>query len=137
VSRLIPLKLRCRHCGCDLSDPDRLIDGFPSVKLKVKVEKGTGLIWLSSLYGSHASESTVDVREGEITTLSCPHCNMLLPEARTCDRCRAPMASISLHLDQGDIKLCRRRGCGNHAIEFSDFNRMKEFYDQYREYLKK
>jgi hypothetical protein len=137
VSKLIPLRLVCRHCGRDLSDPDRLIDGFPSVKLKVKAEKGTGVIWLSSLYGSHTWESTVNVRDGEITTLSCPHCNMLMPEARTCEKCRAPMVRIGLHFEQGDIKLCRRRGCGNHAIEFSDFNRMKDFYDQYGDYLKK
>jgi len=137
VSKLIPLRLRCKHCGRDLSDPDKLIDGFPSVKLNLKVEKGTGMIWLSSLYGSYAVEPTVAIREGEIVTLCCPHCNMLLPEGRTCEKCRAPMVFISLHLDQGDVKVCRRKGCKNHYIEFSDFDRMKDFYDLYRDYFKK
>jgi len=133
----IPLKLRCKMCGRDLSDPAKTIDDLPGIRLKMNVEKGQGVLWLSALYGSYNVESTLPIREGEIVTLSCPHCKMLLPESRTCDRCGAPLVFLSLHGNLGDVQVCRRKGCRNHVIEFSDFSKMQAFFDQYPDAIRK
>jgi len=136
MRELIPLRVRCALCGADLSDTDRPIDDFPGVKLRMIVQAGQGMAWLSPLYGSYNVESSVRIHEGEIATFSCPTCKMLQPENRSCDKCGAPMIYFSLHEDQGNVQICRRKGCRNHYIEFRDFDKMKAFYDRYPQFFK-
>lgn len=136
MTDLIPLKLKCKFCKHDLSDKKEQIDGFPSVKLKVSGENGTGDIWLSPLYGSYNLKSSIKLEEGECVTLYCPHCNRQLPKTRSCENCSAPMVALALHLDQGDVEICLRKGCKNHYIEFRDLKKMKEFYETYEDFFR-
>ncbi|MFO8144461.1 MAG: hypothetical protein R6T89_01840 [Candidatus Syntrophosphaera sp.] len=124
------LDVKCPLCGKELKDESKLLDGIPAIKLFARLGEKSGFVWLSALYGSYASESTLDIPDGTITTFICPHCMKELTTNETCNLCHAPM--VDLHLFAGGkVSICSRAGCKKHSVEFEDLaTAINHFYNQ-------
>ncbi|KQC14916.1 MAG: hypothetical protein APR63_04790 [Desulfuromonas sp. SDB] len=128
---LLPLKLKCPHCGALLLDEQHLINNSPSVSLEIKVGSTKSWIRLSSLYGDFDHEIGVDMKPGEVAEFNCPHCHQNLNIDLNCSACSAQMVEL-LHQQGGSVKFCSRKSCRNHSIEFKDIEQAaKIFYGQY------
>jgi predicted RNA-binding Zn-ribbon protein involved in translation (DUF1610 family) len=127
----IALRLKCPHCGTSLMDPEHPLDAQPSVRLNITLAGNWGTLWLSSIYGDYSVESDIPLPEGEIATLTCPHCGKSLSAHESCEECYAPM--VSLHLQKGGrVSFCARRGCTKHSVEFDDINvALDHFYHDF------
>ena len=70
------------HCpnGCDLMEPRVKIGGYASVRARLRYGDKEGDIYLDPRYGSFENISEVDVPEGEIVELFCPHCGVSLKD---------------------------------------------------------
>ena len=127
----ITIFVNCPSCGTSLMDQKRHVDNEPSINLIISTQKGKGLIWLSSIYGSYNYSSEVDTPNGEIAHFHCPHCHTELTSKTLCNICDAPM--VDFHLDMGGrVSICSRSGCKNHAIAFEDLSlALKKLYQEY------
>jgi len=102
--------------GCPLMAKDHPIHGHPSIRVRVRHEGRTGLLYLDPVYGSHDNESELEVPANAIAELSCPSCGTSLrhPEM-TCALCAAPM--FLLHLPGGGfVEACLRNRCFQHRL---------------------
>jgi len=128
---MIHLKLKCHHCGESLMDPDFEIDDHPSVKILVASNGDTGLLRLSSRYGSYNKESEIDIPDGDIVRVFCPHCKDDMKSSRLCYECKAPMVTFESLLG-GYVRVCSRWGCKKHLIEFEDLEtELRAFHSKY------
>jgi len=95
------------------------VDELPSIKLRARVGKESGYVYLSQMYGSYDKKfRKVRDEDGSVIELTCPYCNTPFPEYQTCE-CGAPMIALDLK-EGGIIRICTRNGCRNHALEFVD-----------------
>lgn len=136
----ISLKVKCPHCNHSLMDDNKLVDHEASIKLNIKIGDKTGVINLSSIYGSYNYVCDIATPDGEIAEFYCPHCNEQVIEEENCKICDAPMIPLTLDMG-GVVSICSRSGCKNHAIEFEDLSvAIKKIYQEYgfrgREYPK-
>lgn len=128
---MIPLNIRCTHCGHTLMDRDRKIDGKPSVRLTLAHGGREAPVFVSALYGSPIVETELDVPSGSVIELRCPHCSHAFDVQRRCAVCSAPMVNLGIQ-EAGEVVVCTRLGCKNHLIEFSDISgSFKDFYEGY------
>ena len=95
------------------------MDGLPSIRLRARVGRESGHVYLSQVYGSYDKKfrKVRDV-DGAVAEFACPYCDTPFPEHRMCE-CGAPMVALALK-EGGIIKICTRNGCENHALEFVD-----------------
>ncbi len=49
----IKILVKCPACGKSLMNPDVRLDDLPSIDLETKIEKKSGHIYLSQVYGSY------------------------------------------------------------------------------------
>jgi len=133
---MIQLNVECPHCTHSLLDKTHKIDGHPSACLLFECKGKKGELYLSSLYGSYASEIPSLISEGDMLALFCPWCNASLMSNRKCDKCNAQM--VLMNIDEGGkIQICSRRGCKKHFLEFEDLKtELKAFYNQYSTFFK-
>ena len=125
---MIPLTVRCPFCSADLMDSSNLLDGYPSIRMHLKVGRQEGDLRLSCLYGSFRYSTRVKVSDGDETELFCPHCRRSLLTDVACEICKAPMVKLRLIVD-GDVYFCSRKGCKNHKVELRDLEAgLAEFY---------
>ncbi len=125
------LTLKCPKCGHELGDESKLIDGVPAIKLRVRTGQEEGTIWLSALYGSYKVDSSLPVREGEISSFFCPHCGEELSSAENCNVCQAPLVDFHL-FEGGKVSICSRAGCTKHSVEFEDLNTaINHFFNEF------
>jgi len=128
---MIHLKLKCHHCGESLMDEDFEIDEHPSIKVFIKHNGTTGFVHLSSLYGSYNKYSEIEVLEGEIVQILCPHCETSMESSRKCYECEAPMVTFESILG-GYIRICSRWGCKKHLAEFENLEtELRAFHEKY------
>jgi hypothetical protein len=108
-----------------------LVDNEPSIKLDVKHAGKTGVINLSSIYGSYNYTSTLDIPRDQIAKFSCPHCKENMNSEVECLSCGAEM--VPFYLDMGGkVSICARSGCKNHHVEFEDLSQaLKKLYQEY------
>ncbi|MBU4592421.1 MAG: hypothetical protein KKH41_07540 [Candidatus Thermoplasmatota archaeon] len=112
-------------------DPDFEIDDHPSVRIIVASNGEKGILRLSSLYGSHKKDSELDVQEGEIVRIFCPHCNVDMKSSRFCYECKAPMITFESLLG-GYIRVCSRWGCKKQLAEFENLEtELRAFHAKY------
>jgi len=130
---MIVVSVKCPHCGKSLMDKSKLIDGKPSIAVKISYAGKKGVLYLSSVYGSYNIQTELDVPRSKIAGFRCIYCNKDLKIARNCDLCNAPMVAFELK-DGGKVSICSRRGCRKHVIEFED--PQKELEAFYRTYIK-
>jgi len=124
--RVFPIEVACPHCGRSLMDPQRTIDGCPSVRLRMSFDHTQGWIGLSSLYGSHSISTEHDVPADALVAYFCPHCRTQLACPWRCPVCSAPMVPLALR-GGGLLQICSRRGCTNHMLDLETRGQSQPF----------
>jgi len=126
VSRFLYLPVCCPHenCGKSLLTDEFIINNKPSVHLIAEKEHKKGDIYLSAFYDDFEAiePPELNILPGDIIKFYCPHCGKELPFKEKCC-CGAPMVSLA-HEDGLKIRICTRKGCQYHSLEFehsSDF----------------
>ncbi len=114
--RVFPLEVSCPRCNHSLMDPDRLVDGHPSIRFTVSFGQEHGWVRLSSLYGSYTIESGGEIPADTVAHFFCPHCHGDLMGAWNCAECGAPMVPVLVR-GGGMIQICSRRGCRSHLLD--------------------
>ena len=133
---MIHVNLQCHYCGANLMDEAFPIDGHPSVKLTIDCRGKRGTLHLSSRYGSYNLVSEIDIPQGEIVQIFCPHCGKDMKSSRLCYECGAPMITFESVLG-GYLRICSRRGCEKHIIEFENLEtELRAFYEKYSTFFK-
>ncbi len=128
---LIPLNVKCTHCGNSLMDAEHRLDNEPSIALRMRLDEKEGWVHISSVYGSFLVTSEYPIPHNAVVEFLCPACHTLMESTVTCEVCLAPM--ISLLLEEGSrLFICSRRGCRKHFLEFEDAEvALSRFYGQY------
>jgi len=114
--RIFPIDVNCPCCNRSLMDETFVIDGYPSIKLRVFLDRETGWLRLSCLYGSYNVSTELGIPAGTVVRFHCPHCNVELPSTSDCSICGAPMAPMLVY-GGGMVWICSRRGCRNHMLD--------------------
>lgn len=126
------VKVKCPYCRKTLMDGKNPIDGHPSVKTKIQHHDKTGILHLSSIFGSYNITSEIFIPEGEMVLFFCPECNASLLLKNLCEECKAPLAFLELK-NGGMVQICSRRGCKYHFIDYTNFaQKVSSFYDIYK-----
>jgi NADH-quinone oxidoreductase subunit E len=114
--RIFPIEVSCPHCNRTLIDESFVIDGHPSIKLRISFDHEDGWLRLSCLYGSYNFSTELDVPEHTVVEFNCPHCRVQLPSTSDCSVCGAPM--VPMLVDGGGlVQICSRRGCRHHMLD--------------------
>jgi len=130
---MVTVNVKCPHCGKSLMDKKKIIDGKPSIAVKLTYAGKRAMLYLSSVYGSYKVETEVDVPKSKIAGFRCPHCDGDLKSTRKCDICHAQMVAFDLK-EGGQVQICSRRGCKKHIVEFE--NPKTELEAFYKSYIK-
>ena len=126
------VNVKCPYCRKSLMDTEKQIDSQPSIKVKIQYHEKTGLLHLSSLFGSFSILSEVNVPTDEIVLMFCPECGASLVLKELCEECHAPLAFMELK-NGGRVQICSRRECKYHYLDYSDFaQKLSAFYDTYQ-----
>lgn len=129
MSGTLQLDVACPECRTSLMDPAHLIDRAPSVHATIQVDGRRGWLRLSSVYGSYAIDSDLEIPHGAVAEFICPDCGSLLSGETVCDLCKAPLVTFRLS-SGGQINICSRRGCKKHFLEFqSGVMALSRLYD--------
>lgn len=121
MDKLIVLSVKCPNCDLTLMDSEHLIDGEPGIKVAIEAESGRGLAWLSPVYNCFNHESTVYVKDKEIVSFYCPHCNSSLIRDVLCKLCKANMVGLNISIG-GKVNFCSRKDCMNHYVLFENLS---------------
>lgn len=127
----ISLNVKCPHCSNSFMDEENLVDNQPSIKLNIKIGDNSGIIRLSSIYGSYNYICDFEIQKDSIANFSCTHCNGILNTEEKCSVCNAPMVTFVLDIG-GKVTICSRAGCKNHLVEFEDLSQaLTKLYQDY------
>ena len=114
--RIFPIDVSCPHCNHSLMDETFAIDGYPSIKVSIRLDHEAGWLRLSCLYGSYNVSTELDIPVDAVVGFSCPHCRVELPSTSDCSMCGAPMVPMLVR-GGGIVHICSRRGCKNHMLD--------------------
>jgi len=127
----ISLNVKCPECGKSLMDNEHKVDNEASIKLLIKTSQKSGVINLSSIYGSYNYVCDIELKDGEVAEFSCPSCKTEITSEEQCIVCRAPMSRLVLDIG-GKVNFCSRKGCKNHNIGFEDLsNALTKLYQEF------
>ena len=97
-----------------------------SIKLKVRIEKNEGLIFIDSFWGSHAKLFSFfpSASKGNVSVEAfCPYCDVGLTEEFACTHkgCDSKQ-SLLLNLPGGNnrVHVCAKLGCPGHVLDIND-----------------
>lgn len=128
---MFAVEVKCPHCERSLMNESKLIDGHPSIQLKITYGNHNGMIWLSSVYGSYNYEMTFDMKENQIAKFYCPHCDEELIGDLACPECGTQMINLMLK-GGGHIHFCPKKNCRGHHIQYDDSNEvLRDAFDHY------
>lgn len=131
MTHRIALSVKCPHCDASLMDVTHQIYGKPSIKVNIETDNDRGILWLCSAYGCHTHENNIELKDNELVTFYCPHCNKSLMRDIKCSMCDAPMVGFNIKAG-GKVNVCSRKGCENHYVVFQDLNdAISKFYQEY------
>ncbi|MBW7848176.1 MAG: hypothetical protein H3C41_08860 [Bacteroidales bacterium] len=131
MEKEVSISVKCPLCSRSLMVDDFLIRNKPAIKLNVETEQERGVLWLSSVYGDNTKEMDINIADGEIVDMYCPHCNKELTISESCSECGAPLVSFVIKAG-GVVRICSRKGCHNHHIVFKDIgSELSKFYFEY------
>ncbi|MBN1599278.1 MAG: hypothetical protein JW894_13370 [Bacteroidales bacterium] len=126
--------------GCNLIDPEYLINGFPGLRLKFSRSGMEGEFIISAIEGDFDKIIlSGQLKDGVKDDLFCPHCDTMLSKLANCS-CQkgAEMVVIGLTpvLDFNDaIAFCNVTGCSNGAfIKSGDVIRHIRLQGEYSRY---
>ena len=115
-------------------DHTQFLNTKPSIKLRIELGGQKGNLNLCSTYGCFDRQSNIQLVEGEIAKLSCPHCKKDLHGTHICDTCHAPVVDFTLDKG-GKVHVCSRVGCTKHYVSFEDiYSTLTKFYHEYEDY---
>ena len=125
---LISLRVKCPVCGHSLMDEKRPVDNCPSVRMKIGIGEKEGTINMSSVYESYNYLCDIEIPDGQIISLHCPHCSSEIKCSSECEVCSSCMIPLDLELG-GTVTICSKVGCTNHFVKFVDFSQaLKKLY---------
>ena len=76
-------------------------------------------------------ESEFEIADKKTAAFFCPACHHTLKNAMNCEVCDAPLVTFQL-LEGGIIKICSRKGCQNHLLDFeNDDLAMAQLYNAF------
>ncbi|MBU1370844.1 MAG: hypothetical protein KJ578_02170 [Bacteroidetes bacterium] len=131
MEKEVSLVVKCPLCSEPLMDKVHLINKRPSVKINIETAHERGVLRLCGLYGNSSKESDIEIEEGEIVSMFCPHCNKELSIKETCETCGAPLIAFVIKAG-GVVRICSRNGCTNHHIVFKEVSEeLSKFYYEY------
>ena len=116
--RIFPVEVSCSQCNHSLMDQNRLIDGYPSIRVSISFRNKHGWLALSSLYGSYNVDSQYEIPFDTVVQYFCPHCHAELIGASDCPECSAKMVPMIVR-GGGNLQICSRRGCRYHLLVLS------------------
>lgn len=119
--RIFPIHVSCPTCKKSLMDYDQRLDGHPSIKCVVSFNGMKGRLRLSSLYGSRAFASELEVPMNELARFYCPHCHEEMPPYSNCAECGSPMAALFISAGCA-YEVCTSRGCHGHLLNLDQTN---------------
>jgi predicted RNA-binding Zn-ribbon protein involved in translation (DUF1610 family) len=104
--------------GHSLIDESVKINGYPSLKVKIKCKGQSGTLYLDPVYGSYKNiEKRITLRENDVSEFFCPECGVsLIDPDETCATCSSPMFVIQL--PHGSfVEGCTKKGCMFHKLK--------------------
>ncbi len=133
MHKVVALSVKCPHCEASLMDEHHLINNKPGIRLAIETPiMQRGMIWLSSIYGDFNYSCEFPLKEGDIVTITCPHCKENLRKKKIeCDACGAPIVALNIDIG-GRVNICSRVGCRNHFVVFEDLDTtIRKYYDEF------
>ena len=107
--------------GHSLMNDEKLMDGERAITVKVRNNGKTGLLHLNPFYGRFEYESDVELNQGDVIEVFCPHCGVSLLVDEKCVLCDVSMFAIHLP-DGGEVEACPVVGCQKHSLKIVDFD---------------
>ncbi|MCF7884953.1 MAG: hypothetical protein K9M80_00520 [Candidatus Marinimicrobia bacterium] len=110
--------------GCNLMSDKVKIGGLDSILVDLEYNDERGKVYLDPEYGSFNHKFEIEVPEGEVVELFCPHCGVsLTEEGEKCNTCSSPVFHLDLP-DQGTLIGCLKKGCFDHKLKVVSFDSM-------------
>ena len=81
-------------------DNEHKVDNEASIKLLIKTTEKSGVINLSSIYGSYNYVCNIELKDDEIAEFSCPSCKSVITLNDSCPTCQAPMSTVILDIGE-------------------------------------
>lgn len=96
-------------------DSDARFNGYPGISLKIKGEDEEGITIVSPIHGDDTRFGASDFNPGEVTSITCPECDVELPFTEDCG-CTNDSKLVGLYLDPelvdgSQVVLCNAWGC--------------------------
>lgn len=134
MDKLVPIAVKCPKCRESLMNEDKLIMNKASIELDIKYKGEKGKLWLCQFYGCQDKELTIDVPDGEIADIHCPHCKEDLATNVLCEACDAPMVTFGIKTG-GRVSICSRKGCSKHYVAFQNLDDVvRRFHEEFDSY---
>ena len=134
MEKHVSFSVKCPHCSASLMNPDKVLNGKPTIELDIEFNGIKGKLNLCSKYGCFDHESTIKVDYKEIAKMYCPHCNKELITEVKCEACEAPMATFGIK-SGGRVSICSRHGCTKHYVAFQNLeDAIRKFHEEYSDY---
>lgn len=111
---------RCPN-GCSLMNPKKVLSNRPAITATIRLRGNAGTIHLDPHYGIFDYFTDLELRQGDIVDLYCPHCNVSLAVEEQCRICRVPMFAVHLP-GGGEVRACPTVGCRNHTLTIVDLD---------------
>lgn len=118
-------KLHVHHATCPkghkLQDEKVKIHGKASLKVKMKIGKKEGILYLDPVYGSYDNvEEGIALKKGDVVRMYCTECGVEFTDKNEiCQLCASPM--FIFHLPKGGIiEGCSKKGCLFHKLKIVD-----------------
>lgn len=121
MERYVSVSIKCPYCHKSLMREDKIVNGKPSIHVRIENRGEEGDLFLCSSYGCFDHQSELSVVRDEIVNFSCPKCGKGLNTKNLCEVCGAPMVSLNLAIG-GMVNLCSRKGCSKHYVAFEDLS---------------
>jgi hypothetical protein len=111
--------------GHSLMSDEVLFNGERAVALNVRFSGKSGMLYLNPFYGIFEFKCEFEVERGTVVELFCPECKVELTIDEVCRLCNIQMAAVHLP-DGGQVEICPKVGCHNHALKIVDLDSQLE-----------
>ncbi len=129
--KILVRKGKC-PAGCSLMNPEKKLSGKPAISAMIRNRGATGMIHFDPYYGNFSYECDIEMKEGDIVGIYCPHCETSMSVEDKCLFCEVPMFAIQLP-DGGEVRACPTVGCHNHDLTIVDLDeQIANFFNEER-----
>ena len=135
MKNFVSLNTKCPHCHESLMDEKHPHHGQPTIKLNIEFNNERGVLRLCSLFGCYDHTSDLELKDGDVVDVYCPHCNQELSSDIICDDENCSANLVPLQFENGvRVLFCSRKGCSKHYVSFESLsdeisNMYSEFYE--------